>query len=117
MDNMIRGPEALEWLKSNKNESALASNRFGPTSEAIKFIEQLYALGAERVIVFQDAIRDDEEIIEYEDGPYADALVVILPSDQEKRERVTKICAEEITSEGFDPSESENKDAVFLWWD
>jgi hypothetical protein len=46
-----QGPEALEWLRKNKNISALASNRFGPTEEAVKFVEELYALGAEKVII------------------------------------------------------------------
>ena len=117
MDDISRGPEALEWLRYNKNESALASNRFGPTSEAIRFVENLYALDAERVIIYQDAIRDDDETIELEEGPYADALTVILPSEPEKREQIWRICADEISGEGFDPSEGKGDDAILLWWD
>ena len=47
------GPEAREWLKENRNESALASNRFGRTESALEFVDQLYGTGAERVIVAQ----------------------------------------------------------------
>jgi len=106
MDDLTRGPEALEWIRLNSNESALASNRFGPTLEAISFVEHLYALGAERVIIHQDSIRDDELTLSDEGGPYADALVVVLPSAPERREQISRICADEISGEGFDPSES-----------
>lgn len=117
MDDISRGPEALEWLRLNKNESALASNRFGPTSEAIRFVENLYTLGAERVIIYQDTIRNDDFTINEEGDPYADALTVILPSEPEKREKVWRICADEISGEGFDPSEGKGDDAILLWWD
>ena len=53
------GPEALQWLRSNGHEAALASNRFSSTAEAIAFVEQLYAAGASRVFIPADTIRDD----------------------------------------------------------
>ncbi len=45
------GPEALNWLKNNRNESALASNRFGPTENAVRFVQGLYNAGALRVVI------------------------------------------------------------------
>jgi len=117
VEHLNRGPEALEWLRSNANESGLASNRFGPTAEAIKFVEKLYAAGAVHVRVFQDAIRDDPETIRLEGGSYADSLVVTLPENPAKRQAVSAICEKEIVEEGFDPSESIGDKTVFLWWD
>jgi len=40
------GPEALQWLRTNGHEAALASNRFRSTTEALLFVEQLYSAGA-----------------------------------------------------------------------
>jgi hypothetical protein len=104
-------PEALQWLRGNESESALASNRFGPTSEAIGFVNRLYSAGAERVVIPQDAIEDHGIEV------YADSLVVIMPHDPEKCRRVREICDREIRSEGFDPDEDRNADQVYLWWD
>ncbi len=76
------GPEALSWLRASENESALASNRFFETPHAQKFVEQLYRAGARRVIVPRPAIQDDGVEV------YADSLVVTLPTDPAKRQRV-----------------------------
>ncbi len=54
--------EALEWLKSNNNPSAFATNRFGETINAIYFVEKLYELGARKVSVV--GILDEKERIE-----------------------------------------------------
>jgi len=76
------GPEARNWLKENRGESVLASNRFGDTANAVKFVGQLYDAGAERVSVPLACIRADEV------ETYADGLVVTLPADADKRARV-----------------------------
>lgn len=105
------GPEALVWLKKNRGESALASNRFGETQNATRFVRQLYDAGALRVVVPEASItKDDVET-------YSDSLVVTLPADSARRERVWRICAEEIRRAGFDPEESKNEKQVLLWWD
>jgi hypothetical protein len=105
------GPEALAWLRKNDNESALASNRFLETSNAIRFVQELYRAGAERVVVPADSITDDGVEV------YADALVVTLPSDPQKRQRVWKLCAREIERSGEDPGDGTEEKHVFLWWD
>lgn len=115
--DLKQGPEALEWLKANKNESALASNRFLETPNAIRFVERLYAAGAAKVIVAQDSIQSDPGTLRAENGPYADALVVSLPTDPSKRAAVWKLCRAEIRREHLDPGESTIEDDVFLWWD
>ena len=114
---MKNGPEAREWLKGNKSESALASNRFGLTAEALEFVEQLYTAGAERVIVPRTCLQEDPDTIKLEGGPYADCLSVFLPKDSEKKSAVLRICRREIEREGFDPDEGTADDFVFLWWD
>jgi hypothetical protein len=105
------GPEARSWLRGNNSESALASNRFGETRDALIFVQDLYRAGAERVVVPKDAIQSDGE------EAYADAIVVTLPSDTAKRERVWKLCARELERLGEDPPSSPDSDLVFLWWD
>ncbi len=105
------GPEALSWLKKNRGESALASNRFGETQNAINFVKKLYDAGAVRVVVPEASITADEV------ETYADALVVTLPDDAAKSERVWKICAEEIRRQGENPESTKGEKQIFLWWD
>jgi hypothetical protein len=106
-----QGPEALNWLRKNESESALASNRFGETRNAIQFVQQLYHAGAARVIIPLATIQSDE----FE--TYADSVVVSLPSDPVKRDRVWRLCAEELKRAGENPPDSPDEDPVLLWWD
>jgi hypothetical protein len=104
------GPEALSWLRGNANEAALAVNHFGSTPAAIEFVSQLYALGAEQVIVPETSIHDEDDM-----GPYADALVVFAPADQKLRSAVYARCEKELDEPGkLDPQETS---PLFLWWD
>jgi len=113
----VTGPEALEWLRENKNESALASNRFGETRHAVKFVEQLYASGARLVIVPDESINTDGDTIRGEGGPYADALVVNLPEDEDRRKAVIAICQRELKREGFKLEDGMSSEQIYLWWD
>ena len=74
--------EALSWLLSNKNETALATNRFGGTANAIKAVRRPYAAGATRVEV--DVMYDELWRIEEEGGPYADAIDVTFTKEKSK---------------------------------
>lgn len=108
--------EAKSWLKNNKNVSALASNRFGDTSNAYKFVEQLYKLGAIKVIV--DNIYDEEDRINEEGGPYADSLIIKLPQNQQARQELFKVFKQEHEQQGFDETiEDEGQPFMILWWD
>lgn len=106
-----QGPEALHWLRENESESALASNRFGQTQNAVQFVQQLYSAGAARIIIPLPAIQSDEV------ETYADSIVVSLPTDPAKRDRVWKLCAEELKRAGDDPADSPVEERVLLWWD
>ncbi|WP_066061401.1 hypothetical protein [Neobacillus soli] len=94
--------EALEWLTTNKNPSALASDRFGETANAIKFVEKLYELGALKVNVI--GILDEPERIEEEGGPYATALIVELPQE-DKREKLIQFYKKEMEEQGIEEGE------------
>jgi hypothetical protein len=110
-ESAAQGPEALSWLRKNDSESALASNRFGETRDAIIFVQELYRAGAPRVVVPAEAIQKDDV------ETYADALVVTLPEDAAKRARVWELCARELERMG-ERAPSETKERyVFLWWD
>jgi hypothetical protein len=74
-------PEALAWLDANWNPRALAVNRFGITQHARSFVEQLYAAGATEV-----GIDNITMLPEHSWTPYADELIVVLPSDENTRQ-------------------------------
>lgn len=106
---------ALDWLRSNKNESALATNRFGPTSAAIEFVDELFQAGATQVYVVSRFY--EPERVAAEGGPYADELIVQLPRKSEQRAKLFEILAKETSSEGFDPPVDTGQNTETLWWD
>jgi len=93
------GPEALAWLRLNQNPGGFAGERFRSRQDAVRFVEWLYALGAERVVVPNLAIRDDSITLKFEGGPYANALVVHLPEDPARREPLIWLCALEMDAQ------------------
>jgi hypothetical protein len=104
------GPEARAWLRDNRNNSALAANHFPSTQAARKFVDELYVLGATRVIVPETSIQDEDDM-----GPYADALVVFPPADVQAREAIYRRCERELD----EPTNLDVNDTspLFLWWD
>lgn len=107
--------EARQWLADNAGPSPLASNRFGEKENAIAFVEQLYQAGARAVYVVN--IMNDPQTIRDEGGPYADSLVVMLPEDKDKREKLFELIGAESRREGFDPDKDHGQKELFLWWD
>ena len=108
-------PEARAWLRNNRNESALASNRFGPSSEARAFVDSLYQNGAVKVTV--DNIMDEPDRIEEEGGPYADTLIVQLPEEKNRRDALFEIHRVESQREGFDFTPDQGQQHLLFWWD
>jgi len=109
-------PEARAWLRENRNRTALATNRFGPTGAARAFVDELYCAGAEGVYV--TSIYDEPERVAAEGGPYADALIVNPPADPARRAGVVALCRAESEREGLDWTDDDDGDApVLLWWD
>jgi hypothetical protein len=78
--------EAREGLQGRRTPSALATNRFGTTADASRFVEQLYAEGASCVIV------DHVTTLLHDEGePYADELIVVFPDDARRKSIVDLI--------------------------
>ncbi|WP_342045053.1 hypothetical protein [Bacillus sp. OTU530] len=95
--------EALEWLENNNNPSALATDRFGETIHAIKFVEKLYELEALRVCVI--GILDEPERVEEEGGSYASSLFIELPQDNKKRNQILEFYKKEMKDHGIEEGE------------
>lgn len=108
-------PEAREWLRANGQEAPLAGNRFD-AAEALAFVDELYAAGAERVVVASESIVDDEHELSL-GGPYADTLKVHLPPDPSRRAALFAIAAREAREEGFDPEPDTGQEMLVFWWD
>jgi len=113
------GPVARDWLKKNQSACGLAGNRFGSTQEALEFVEDIYAAGAIRVFVPDDAIRDDEIEIRESGGPYADSLVIELSTGD--RKKIFEIFEREAEAEGYEdmtgPGSVIEGKYLYLWWD
>lgn len=106
---------AKDWLGSNRNPSALATNRFGPTGNAIAFVEALFAAGATNVYVAEPL--DEPERVEAEGGPYADTLIVEFPDSQPERQALLRIIGEEARAQGAEPPQDRGQRLELLWWD
>ena len=113
------GPEALAWLRANQSSSGFAGNRFSSTAAAIEFVSQLYAAGAARVFIPNDAIRSDPAEISESGGPYADALVIELP--EMHREALYHLFESEAEQEGYEDMKGDasviDGRYLYLWWD
>ena len=105
--------EALAWLKCNKNRYAFASNYFGDTKEAIKYVKQLYDNGATLVEV--DGILDEDWRIKEERGPYADTLMITLPKNKTARLELVTVVYDSHPDE-VDADWNSDK-PIRLWWD
>lgn len=119
MESYGRKAEALDWLTTNKNEYAFAGNRFDDTAEAVDFVKDLYASGALKVWV--TGIYDQSDMDESEKGPYADALIVELPKDTDKRDRLLGMYRLEVDvygcNDGEEDSGYDGGDTLYFWWD
>jgi hypothetical protein len=111
IERLSLGTDASAWLKSCRNPAGFAPQRFGTPKQALRFVEMLKAAGAVKVIV------PDEAIVVDEDGPYADALVVYLPADPQRRKALREMCNIEIVRSHGDPADQKNADAMLLWWE
>jgi len=106
---LLRMPEAYEWFNSTTNPTALAAARFGSVEHARRFVEQLYAVGARYVgmVVFPPE----------PDGPYADALQIVLPANEVESRLLWQLLYRE-QREGGATIEADCRPHTFrLWWD
>lgn len=112
-----QGPryEARSWLRANLNPSSLASNRFESKEASVAFVDSLYQLGADTVYVLN--VMQEPDRIQEEGGPYADALLVRLPSERTVRDRLFAMEMREARGEGFDPVPDRGQRYLYFWWD
>jgi len=112
-----QGPryEARAWITANANPNAFARNRFDSKEAARAFLDSLYASGADTVYVLN--VQQDSAWIQREGGPYADALLVRLPSDAAARARLFEFGARETRSEGFEQERDRGQRYLYFWWD
>ncbi len=108
-------PEARQWLEANHNTHSFAGNRFSSTQEALSFINQLYALGAENIFI--DNIYSEEWRIQQEGGAYADTLIIELPKNTNLRVQLFEKINQEIVKQGFTAEEDKGQRYIMLWWD
>lgn len=104
--------EARAWLRGNPNPSALATNRFQTTENALAFVEKLYATGATRVLIEEP--KDDAA-----GDPYADTLIVCLPCESAARWALEQLCEEQGPADvpPGDFTMHVAGDQIRLWWD
>jgi hypothetical protein len=80
--------EARKWLrKTSTDQSERSLGRFKHESDAVKFVQSLYAAGAVKVIapdIYASKTGDE----------FADCLIVQLSKNTVKREAVRKVCAQ-----------------------
>ena len=80
--------EARKWLRKTSTDHGERSlGRFKHESDAVKFVQSLYAAGAVKVIapdIYANKTGDQ----------FADCLIVQLPKNTVKREAVRKVCAQ-----------------------
>jgi len=113
-EDLVQCQEARGWLHESRHPSALATNRFGTTAAAQTFVEQLYAAGASCVIV--DHIMT---LPNHPEGPYADELLIVLPTDARRR-AILELIEHEGRPDTVDGKETfvdSGRGSVLLWWD
>ena len=115
----LDGSEALAWLRSSTHPYPLGA-RFDGAEDAIRFVEWLYALGAERVVVPEFQIRSDPGTPHRKGGPWSSAIVVHLPAEPARREPLIWLCAlemrEQQVSSPRDLEQYVGSRRVFLRW-
>jgi hypothetical protein len=111
-----QAPEALSWLSSNKNPSALAGNFFQTTSSAIEAVKRLYSAGATEVRIAPPL--EEPERIQRDGGPYSDGLDIFFPKDKASQVMaVVKSLHADMGGRMKDIIKEGGSWRVILWWD
>jgi len=110
-----KGYEATKWTTASGNHAPFASNHFQSREDALKFVRNLYRLGARAVYAVH--ILDEPDRIKDEGGPYSDSLFVYLPSDRSRRRALFEVEARVAKGQGFVPKDDKGQERLFLWWD
>jgi hypothetical protein len=107
------GYEGTKWVATNGNFAPFGSNHFETRAAAVKYMRDLYRLGATAVYVVD--IQDDPRLIKSEGGPYSDSLYVFLPPSGARRHALFELEAKEAQAQGFVGSEDTGQKWLLLW--
>lgn len=99
---------ARDWFRGNQHAHPLASNRFHGRSDAEAFLEEMYRLGAVRVLVGN--VTDEPE----DGGQYADLLVAEIPFDLPVMDAFLKLWEKEF---GRMDDYQASSTLLYFWWD
>jgi hypothetical protein len=100
--------EALSWVC----DTSWTKRSIGELSHehSVEVVKDLYGRGAVKVVAVD--LPEDVAVSEF-----CDTLVVVLPDDVHRRNRVLELCSCHALDEGFGPIDDEGQKTVFLWWD
>ncbi len=98
--------EALEWLRKASPDSFRNLGEMDSTEESIRFVQNLYDLGAQKVVAV--------EIDEYDEGENTGHLVVELPPDPLPRQKLFAFERQHAESLGFDGVEDTGQQHLYL---
>lgn len=101
--------EARKWLSEAKSPDARSLARFRTVKAALRFVESLYAAGAEAVIVVPIYVGKKEQ-------SFADSLLIRLPKSPSKRKALQKLCQNFCDNRGgaFLPDKDNGESHLFL---
>ncbi len=85
--------EARFWLKAETHPKSCSLAKFRTTKAALRFVEKLYAMGADAVIVFAISTGKGKRL-------FADALLIQLPKAKTKRTALRNVCRDFCTKRG-----------------
>jgi hypothetical protein len=116
-DNIQRkdrtGYEATKWISTNRNFAPFGSNHFPSREAAVKYVRDLYRLGATAVYVTD--VLEEPDRIKTEGGPYSDSMYVYLPSTGPRRKAIFALEAKEAKAQGFVGSDDTGQTWLLFW--
>lgn len=88
--------EAKDWFTRHP-KAFLAGNRFDNRDELFSYLNELYQAGAEQILI------DLDEVVRPETAePCGQALIVVLPTESEKRSLIFELFNQEVEQFGQD---------------
>ena len=107
--------EVRAWLATTNCKWPIALNHFSNRLNAERFVEDVYAAGAVRVVAANIAYHDAAE----HGGPYTDTLHVVLPDTAQERIAVIELCNAHCMADSSSGAKfvDEGQSRLVLWWD
>jgi|GEM_PF-3744563 hypothetical protein len=103
--------EALQWLKDDERGANRTIGGCATTQDSMKFVRQIYGLGAEEVLAVNVHPRPKGA------GERTGKLVVALPKNPKLRHAIFDWCKDQGDSLGFTPDPDHGESHLFLLLD